>query len=276
MPLLKLRSEQPLDTLLRVYRERRDLQEVYGEADHGDYRRLIDWASGVASGACLDSSFNTLRSHAHWYKKHFTGTIANPPIPWKQVRRASESAANPVRQALEIQESGAAEDISQHLVTLSLLVTEFRLKEIVELGTRMASSTLAFLEAASLIGGRVLSIDLDECREAHEKVARSGYEHLWRFIQGSDVDVPDSEIPTSIDLLFIDTSHLYDHTMAELKKYGPRVRPGGWIVFHDYVSFAGVTRAVGDFLGSLPQRPRFYPYLHQNGLAMIKLEVPRP
>jgi cephalosporin hydroxylase len=90
------------------------------------------------------------------------------------------------------------------------------------------------------------------------------------------VEVPDGEIPASIDLLFIDTSHLYDHTMAELKRYAPRVRPGGWIVFHDYVSFAGVSRAVGEFLASLPQRPRFYPYLNQNGLAMIKLDVPRP
>ncbi len=276
MPLLKLRADEPLDVLLRVYRDRKDLQEVYGEADAGDYRRLIDWASGVANGAFVDSSYLTLRPHARWYKRHFTGTIAKPPVPWSQVRHASEVSANPMRRALDIQQGGVAQDICEHLVTLELLVTEFRLKEIVELGTRMGSSTLALLEAANLIGGRLLSVDLDECRETQEKVARSGLEHLWRFIQSSDLDVPDSELPANIDLLFIDTSHLYDHTVAELKKYAPRVRPGGWIVFHDYISFAGVTRAVGEFLASLSPRPRFYPYLHQNGLALIRLEVPRP
>lgn len=276
MPLLKLRTDEPLDVLLRIYRQRKDLQEVYGETDSGDYRRLIDWACGVSNGKWVDSSYPQLRPHARWYHKHFTGTTSSPPIPWPRIKTASEQAENSLRNAVDIQKGGQAEDISQHLVTLSLLVTEFRLKEIVELGTRMGSSTLALLEAANLIGGRVLSIDLDACGEAHQKVAESGLAHLWRFIQGSDVELPEDVIPAGIDLLFIDTSHLYEHTMQELRKYSPRVRPGGWIVFHDYISFAGVTRAVGEFLGSLPLRPRFYPYLHQNGLALIKLGVPRP
>ncbi len=272
MPLLKLRNETPLDALLRLYRERRDLQEVFAEADRGDYRRLIDWAAGVAGGRTQDSAYGRLRPHGRWYRKHFTNTISAPPVPWPQVQQTSATAANPLHSVLRIQQSGEAEDISQHLGTLALLVTEFRLQEIVELGTRMGSSTLALLEAANLTGGRVLSIDVDECREAREKVAQSGLQHLWRFFQGSDLEVPDGEIPPSIDLLFIDTNHLYEHTLAELRKYAPRVRPGGWIVLHDYVSYAGVTRAVGEFLAALPQRPRFYPYLHQNGLALIRLD----
>jgi cephalosporin hydroxylase len=34
-------------------------------------------------------------------------------------------------------------------------------------------------------------------------------------------------------VLFIDTSHCYQHTLDELTVYGPRVRHGGVILLHD-------------------------------------------
>ncbi len=269
-----VRSDAPLETLLRLYRDRKDLQEVFPEVEDGDHRRLIDWASGAASGSFVDSAYALLRPYSRWYRKHFTGTIGNPPVPWSKVKLASERAANPLSFTLQTQQSGAAEDISQHLVTLSLLVIEFGLKQIVELGTRSGNSTLTLLEAARHVGGRVLSIDIDECRETQQKVAAAGLADWWRFIQQGDLDVPDEQLPSPIDLLFIDTNHLYDHTMAELRKYAPKLRAGGWLAFHDYVSFAGVTRAVTEFMASLPAPPRFYPYVHQNGLALVRLAVP--
>jgi predicted ThiF/HesA family dinucleotide-utilizing enzyme len=36
-----------------------------------------------------------------------------------------------------------------------------------------------------------------------------------------------------VDLLFIDTSHYYEHTLQELRTYVPRVRPGGTVLMHD-------------------------------------------
>ncbi len=277
MPLFPgLRADAPLETLLRLYHERKDLQEVFPEVVDGDHRRLIDWAAGAATGSFVDSSYPVLHPYARWYKKHFTGAIASPPVPWSKVKLASERAANPLHFTLETHQGGQAEDISQHLVTLALLIIEFGLKEIVELGTRSGNSTLTLLEAARQINGRVLSIDMDECRETQQKVATAGLADGWRFIQMADLEVPDEQLPPHIDLLFIDTNHLYDHTMAELRKYAPTVRPGGWIAFHDYVSFAGVTRAVAEFISSQPERPRLYPYVHQNGLALVKLDVPHP
>src|SRR5690348_17788993 len=35
------------------------------------------------------------------------------------------------------------------------------------------------------------------------------------------------------DVFFLDTSHEYDHTLAELRAYMPRVAPGGVALFHD-------------------------------------------
>ncbi len=36
-----------------------------------------------------------------------------------------------------------------------------------------------------------------------------------------------------VDILFIDTSHAYAHTLAELQLYAPRVRKGGLVFLHD-------------------------------------------
>src|SRR5262249_32923697 len=40
-------------------------------------------------------------------------------------------------------------------------------------------------------------------------------------------------LPAECDVLFIDTDHSYDHTLAELRTYMPRVRPGGIVLLHD-------------------------------------------
>jgi cephalosporin hydroxylase len=40
-------------------------------------------------------------------------------------------------------------------------------------------------------------------------------------------------LPAEVDVLFIDTSHEYGHTLAELRAYMPRVTPGGVALFHD-------------------------------------------
>ncbi len=40
-------------------------------------------------------------------------------------------------------------------------------------------------------------------------------------------------VPDDIDLLFIDGNHAYEAVLLDFRLWGPRVRPGGWIVFHD-------------------------------------------
>jgi cephalosporin hydroxylase len=57
----------------------------------------------------------------------------------------------------------------------------------------------------------------------------SGY---WSLTVGDDmqvVPVPEARF----DVLFIDTSHAYDHTLAELRKFVPLVAPGGTVLLHD-------------------------------------------
>ena len=56
----------------------------------------------------------------------------------------------------------------------------------------------------------------------------------WTFIHGSDMD-PDiyAKLPPEVDVLFIDTSHEYQHTLDELDAYVPRVVKGGVVLLHD-------------------------------------------
>lgn len=117
-------------------------------------------------------------------------------------------------------------DIYEHLPTFVALVAELQATAVVELGTRTGVSTIAWLYA--LEGrGRLWSVDLDVRPDI------GNYDH-WTYIRGDDLD-PDvyTQLPGSVDIVFVDTSHAYLQTLRELGLYRWLVRPGGRIVLHD-------------------------------------------
>ncbi len=69
--------------------------------------------------------------------------------------------------------------------------------------------------------------------------------------------------------MFIDTSHTYDQTLAELRKFEPFVRKGGLITLHDIMSCPPVLDAINDFLTE-KDNFRFYKFFHNNGLAILR------
>jgi predicted O-methyltransferase YrrM len=267
------KKEPALTTLLELYEQRPDLQEVYPEARSGQYERLITWAASASSGQCKDSSRPILAPHASWYAANFK--VVSAPVPWNAAEGTSASSAFPLAITLKTMQRYDATDIGYHLILFPLLIVEFRLKNIVELGTRGGNSTLALLEAARHVDGRVFSVDVDPCLEAKRRIADADLGHLWTFIQGNDLDLEPNRLPQPIDLLFIDTNHLYRYTIRELQIYAQYLREGSWIALHDYVSFPGVNRAVKEFLESLPAKPSFYPFVHQNGLALLRVRAPQ-
>lgn len=116
-------------------------------------------------------------------------------------------------------------DIVNHLPRLVALVEELSATDVIELGTRTGVSTIAFLYA--LQGrGRLTSVDLDP------RPAIGDWPH-WTFIQGDDLSNDVLDQLDAADIVFIDTSHFYEHTVAELDTYLRLVRPGGRIVCHD-------------------------------------------
>lgn len=118
-----------------------------------------------------------------------------------------------------------ASDIADHLPTILQQVVDIGAQTIVELGTRGGNSTTALLAGAELTEGHVWAVDLNKAPF-----------QTWRlsFIVGNDLDhVVQGLVPDPIDLLLIDTSHHYGHTLMELDLYGTRVRPGGRVILHD-------------------------------------------
>lgn len=132
-------------------------------------------------------------------------------------------------------------DIVGHLPRFVEFVRLLDAEHVIELGTRTGVSTVAFLYALEETGGRLTSVDIDP------KPAIGSYEH-WRFIQGDDCS---PEVFTALqpaEIVFIDTSHLYEHTLQELNLYRFLVKPGGVMLLHD----TELERPIG-----APARPRF-------------------
>lgn len=99
---------------------------------------------------------------------------------------------------------------------------------VLELGVATGNSTSAFLAAAEITGGHVWSVDLVRDVLVPQWWENSGY---WTAIVGDDLQVP---LPDrQFDVVYIDTSHTFDHTLAELRRFVPMVAPGGTVLLHD-------------------------------------------
>lgn len=118
-------------------------------------------------------------------------------------------------------------DINQHLEYMHDLCVEFDVQQVVELGVRSGLSTAAFLAAMDKTDGRVWSCDVSPASCVPEIV----HHPRWTFVWGDDIDSV-AQAP-HCDVLFIDTSHQYEHTRRELDAYAGKVRPGGVILLHD-------------------------------------------
>ena len=116
-------------------------------------------------------------------------------------------------------------DIQQHLPQLNAEASTGDCV-VIELGVRSGNSTAAFLAAVEQHGGHVWSVDIHP-----PPVPWTGHPQ-WTFIAGDDLDVAD-QLPDMVDVVFIDTSHDYVQTCAELEVYVPKVRPGGVVLLHD-------------------------------------------
>lgn len=124
-----------------------------------------------------------------------------------------------------------------------------RAATIVELGCYVGwtSAHLALGQKAARPDGQLWCLDFDArfLDAARTNLTRLGLAGSVRFVQGMSLDpTVIAQLPPSIDLLFIDTSHAYEPTLAEIAAYLPRLSPSGLIVLHDSISQPGVRRAI--------------------------------
>jgi cephalosporin hydroxylase len=151
-----------------------------------------------------------------------------------QSSRPVPQGAPPEVQEIVQRASSRYTDISDHLLALFSEAASVRPRFIVELGVRGGESTFAFERAARLSDARVLSVDLEDCQ------FQSSYPK-WTFLKKNDLtfasEFPDwcssHQLAPEIDVLFIDTSHLYQHTLEELRLWMPYLSAKSKLILHD-------------------------------------------
>jgi cephalosporin hydroxylase len=165
------------------------------------------------------------------------------------------------------QRAGSITDIDEHLELMFVEALLAKPKLIVELGVRNGASTFVFERVACCCGSILISADLDDCSSI-------SLNPQWHFFQGDDVRFAGlfrefcaaRGIAPAVDLLFIDTSHYYDHTVQEIAAWFPHLSEKAKVMFHDtnlrlmgprndgcialaWDNHRGVIRAVEEFLG---------------------------
>ena len=171
-------------------------------------------------------------------------------------------------------------DIRDHVGTIFYEAISSRPRLIVELGTRGGVSTRTLLAAAEITNAQVLSIDIDDCSGVD---LPDRLRERWTFIRADDVAFAGEPFTSFCatraltplaEVILVDTSHLYEHTCAEIKCWLPRLGQGGVIMFHDtnmgiyrrldggvglgWHNERGVIRAVEQFLGRCYDEKTFF------------------
>ena len=192
--------------------------------------------------------------------------------------------------------------ISDHLGSLFFFALDASPRLMVELGTGGGESTRVFLAAASVAGADLLSVDLKNRGQLDLP-----FKERWQFVQSDDVEFGKTgfvewcrrhSLEPRIDLLFIDTSHMYEHTKEEIETWSPYLSDNAIVLLHDtymgtgmyarmdgsigfgYDNERGVIRAMGELVERRFDETSFFcdlakGYLimhhpHCNGLAVLK------
>lgn len=192
-------------------------------------------------------------------------------------------------------------DISDHLPIMFYVCAAAEPVLVVELGTRGGESTRSLLDAASQSGATMLSVDINDC-----DIGDHSHRDRWHFEQADDTVFAgrfnewcrEKNLEPVIDVLFIDTSHEYEHTCRELAAWLPFVAEKGVVMLHDtnmgkgifrrldlsldksWNNQRGVIRAIEEMLGTRYDENALFSDIHahwlvahlpySNGLTILK------
>jgi len=125
-------------------------------------------------------------------------------------------------------------DICDHLETIFFECLGIQARLIVELGSGDGESTFVLERIAKLWKAKLVSVDIEDRKEV------SFYKDRI-FVLEDDITFAgkfgnwcgEHHIEPKIDILFIDTSHLFDHTVQEIHAWFPFLAPRSKVLFHD-------------------------------------------
>lgn len=136
----------------------------------------------------------------------------------------------------------------------------------VELGSYQGESTAIF--AANIKGLQTLyAVDPwingyapgDVCSDEYDmKIVESNFDFRVKDfpcvqkVKSTSQDFVNTIPDSSLDFVYVDANHTYEHCLADIKAWLPKVKPGGYIGGHDYLAacFLGVVNAVNEVIGA--------------------------
>jgi predicted O-methyltransferase YrrM len=174
-------------------------------------------------------------------------------------------------------------DVFDHLPTFVDLVDHFYAVhdgrphvQVIELGVRYGVSTTAWLWALR-DRGDLWAVDgsppvIEPTMQVDLLNPLMGLDH-FHFILGWDTELAVlSQLPDQVDIVFIDTNHIYEETLVELETYLPRVRDGGRILLHD-TALVSTPNAAGRPQPDYPVRTAMQEFCIDRGLEYENTDI---
>ncbi len=124
-------------------------------------------------------------------------------------------------------------DISSHLPTIYAISILQNPELIIELGVRTGESSIIFAEYLKYSPKtKLIGVDLEfDSDSVYKNIKNSSFYCM------DDIKFPEywanQNTNQKADIVFIDTSHLYEHTLEEISKYVPLLSEKGLLLFHD-------------------------------------------
>jgi cephalosporin hydroxylase len=131
----------------------------------------------------------------------------------------------------------------QDILAVQEVVWRVRPDLIVETGIARGGSLVLSASLLELIGGdgRVVGIDVDIRAPNRAAIEAHPLARRITMIEGSSTDdavvaqVREAAADRSRVLVMLDSNHTHDHVLAELRRYGPLVTPGSYLIVFDTV-----------------------------------------
>jgi len=153
--------------------------------------------------------------------------------------------ARALAHALRVDDAFALQSATRPADVATLLRLARGRRSVAELGTAVAWTTAALALADP--GRRVVSFDpvVQPHRDAYLRLLPASARERIELVAAPGAEGA-AHATEPVDLLFIDSTHERDDTIAEVEAWRPRLAPGAVVVFHDYdnPAFPGVRAAV--------------------------------
>ena len=121
-------------------------------------------------------------------------------------------------------------DSDKHLLTMFSIALGSNAKTIIELGVRNGDSSLPLVLSAQINDGHLFSIDIND----DELILDDELKKYRTFVKQDAIEfLTNWDDSKTIDLIYIDDWHSYDHVKKELEILDTKISPSTIILLHD-------------------------------------------